>query len=369
MMLRRWCRARVTLLTAVAVFIVLGVDLFVLSPLPKPTMRPLPLITSFLSASEKAALVADVARTGHLFSVSSGALRQESCEMRATEFERSTSFIVKAMDRPESLIRLLRSIRRAWPCAPVLVGDDGSQPLGESRALAEGASRYLLLPYDSGLSATRNALVDSVRTPYFLLCDDDFEFAGRADPAVLVSVLRDNLADIVCGGLYLPVPGTPHHELASTTAATTAATTATTASKPSRLQTASTDYYYAGIFTWSNETSAITSAESKLVQRTLTLRDGTLGPVPKVHQVKEEEHPCEFVDIGINFFAGRTEAVRRVRWDNQLKLAEHEDFFLRAKACVTIYCKPQWIDTADSGCYKDIPLFIHNLDCNVYLAL
>jgi len=38
-----------------------------------------------------------------------------------------------------------------------------------------------------------------------------------------------------------------------------------------------------------------------------------------------------WVDIALNFFIGETDKVRAVGWDDDLKLAEHTDFFLRAK--------------------------------------
>ncbi len=37
------------------------------------------------------------------------------------------------------------------------------------------------------------------------------------------------------------------------------------------------------------------------------------------------------VDMVRNFFVARTDALCKVRWDNELKLSEHEDFFVRLK--------------------------------------
>jgi hypothetical protein len=37
------------------------------------------------------------------------------------------------------------------------------------------------------------------------------------------------------------------------------------------------------------------------------------------------------MDVVLNFFAVRTEVARRVRWDDDLKLGEHYEFFLRCK--------------------------------------
>ena len=36
-------------------------------------------------------------------------------------------------------------------------------------------------------------------------------------------------------------------------------------------------------------------------------------------------------DLVLNFFACRTDSVRKVKWTDELKLGEHLDFFLRAR--------------------------------------
>lgn len=43
------------------------------------------------------------------------------------------------------------------------------------------------------------------------------------------------------------------------------------------------------------------------------------------------------VDIASNFFMARTESVRAIGWRNELKLAEHTDFFLRARHLKVCY--------------------------------
>lgn len=40
---------------------------------------------------------------------------------------------------------------------------------------------------------------------------------------------------------------------------------------------------------------------------------------------------CRAVDVVANFFIAKTEKIRALRWDGDLKLGEHQDFFLRAK--------------------------------------
>ena len=67
--------------------------------------------------------------------------------------------IVKTFERPAILRRLVASIRRRYPSLPIIVADDSREP---SR-LPEVDT--IVLPYDSGVSAGRQAALDRVRTP------------------------------------------------------------------------------------------------------------------------------------------------------------------------------------------------------------
>eukprot|EP01108_Squamamoeba_japonica_P005179 TRINITY_DN4070_c0_g1_i1.p1 TRINITY_DN4070_c0_g1~~TRINITY_DN4070_c0_g1_i1.p1 ORF type:complete len:215 (-),score=46.99 TRINITY_DN4070_c0_g1_i1:25-669(-) len=146
-------------------------------------------------------------------------------------------------------------------------------------------TELLSLRYDVGLSAARNALVERATTPFVVLLDDDFVFDQRTDIAALLRVLEESpdQLDIVAGSLVL-------HEPAD--------------SEP---------YSYAEMLRISDDGTE------------LQLRRGSLGPVSGF------EDACSRHDIVLNFFVARTLSLRRVLWDADLKLGEHQDFFLRAK--------------------------------------
>ena len=78
--------------------------------------------------------------------------------------------IIKTFERPKSVDRLIRSIRRHYPELKIMVGDDSFHPTPRSDV------QYVRLPEDIGLSAGRNELLKRVETPFFLLLDDDLEF-------------------------------------------------------------------------------------------------------------------------------------------------------------------------------------------------
>lgn len=214
-----------------------------------------------------------------------------------------TTFIIKTMDRPASCFKLLKSIYAMWPGARVIIGDDGDNPMEAELKQRAGEwgeavpTRYIRMEPDAGLSATRNALVKATDTEYFVLLDDDFEFDGdRANITRLVQVLdRTPGLSLALGGLHMPPKKNRGKDRVT--------------------KRDGDDYFYAGLIRIDKEGE----------ERTMRLVEGSHGPVPGF------ESTCSYVDIGINFFAARTADVAEVLWDPVLKLAEHEDFFLRMK--------------------------------------
>ena len=103
--------------------------------------------------------------------------------------------IVKTFERPRSLDRLVRSIRRFYPQLRVLVGDDSLA------AYPRTDVEYVRLPVDVGVAAGRNALLELVETPYFLTLDDDFAFSAETRIEYLVETIKRHEAAVVAGDL------------------------------------------------------------------------------------------------------------------------------------------------------------------------
>jgi len=187
------------------------------------------------------------------------------------------TLLVKTFERPDCAERLVRSVRARYPTVPVLVADDSRRP----RPIA-GAECHAL-PFDSGLSAGRNYLLERVRTPYIVLLDDDFVFVQRTDLDRFVSILEQHAGLDMVGGEIL------------------------------------------------SRGKRCARAES------LELTDGVLKYARAPRGNLDAWPAWDFVT---NFWIARTEAVRCVGWDSALKLAEHTDFFLRAKGRLTITFSP-----------------------------
>lgn len=82
--------------------------------------------------------------------------------------ESNVTFIYKSFDRQRQAKRLYKSIRRYYPNVRVIIADDSKKPLEIDQA------EIIYLPYNSGLSKGLIAALNRVRTPYVMRLDDDF---------------------------------------------------------------------------------------------------------------------------------------------------------------------------------------------------
>jgi GT2 family glycosyltransferase len=107
--------------------------------------------------------------------------------------EHEVTAIVKTFERPKQLRRLVRSIKRFFPRLHIIVADDSFQP-----ASVDGVELIRLAP-DSGISAGRNAMLERVRTPYFLLLDDDTQFTHQTRIDRLLKTIQDFKVHLAAG--------------------------------------------------------------------------------------------------------------------------------------------------------------------------
>lgn len=186
--------------------------------------------------------------------------------------------VIKTFERPEVLRRLVKSLRRFYPGMKVIVIDDSMHP-----TRLDGVET-VVMPYDSGVSAGRQEGLRHVDTPYLMLLDDDFVFTRytRVVP-VLEKLHRLPEIDIVGGEVvYLPF----YRKI---------------------------DYGRAAI----HPTEAVSVREPGS-------RIGGMAVHDKV----------------ANFYIARTESIRKVGWDPQIKRLDHADFFTRAKGVLTTVFDP-----------------------------
>lgn len=187
---------------------------------------------------------------------------------------------ITAFNRPRLVERLVASVRARYPALPIIVADNGWQPAD----LAGWDNVEILdLPRDCGLSAARNALASACPAEYLVLAEEDFVFTDATDLEAARSILEAEPevgmvgGSLICGG---------------------------------QLQ------HYARNF------RRETHAEGEVLK---AYPAG--GPMRRTGQVPWRE--CEMV---FNWGMLRRVMVASVGWDEELKLAEHVDYFVRLAA-------------------------------------
>lgn len=188
----------------------------------------------------------------------------------------SLTLVVKTFERPQVLRRMLASVRRVYS-GPIVVADDSRVPYRSDDPLVT----VLALPFDAGVGAGRNALLDAVATQYVWMADDDMVVLPDLDIARVLGYLERNPGVDLVGGRVVNLP---------------------------LWRTA--DYSAAALFAY--------EGAPRLVEGTIV--DG----LPVYYKVP-------------NFYVARTDAVRAVRYDDRLRRVDHNDFFTSAYgrlACV-----------------------------------
>jgi len=190
-----------------------------------------------------------------------------------TRVEYHLTAIVKTFERPSVLRRLLRSIKRKYPRLHVIVVDDSRYPKSSSGV------HTIVIPYDSGVSAGRNEALRHVETRYVLVMDDDFVFYRHTDLEASLAIMENHPEIDIVGGEVIDLPF---------------------------FETA--DYSRDDLFP--------TDAKASMPP------GSSIGGLP-------------VCDKTANFFIARTDRIRLVGWDAELKRVDHTDFFTRAKGTLT----------------------------------
>ena len=193
--------------------------------------------------------------------------------MKEEDWATDVTFIVSTFERPACLYNLLASIRQYYPTVPIFVCETSREPLfADGQTLSQNIT-WFTLPYEQGhtLGASRNHLVQQVRSPYFFLCDDDHVLNNNTDLGRMYQFLERHQYDIV-GGCQ------------------------------------GKDDYGTAIFEQVDD----------IVYQHFYRHHGLIEPgVVRCDRVS-------------NTFLARTEAVQEVLWEDRVYGAEHAEFFLRA---------------------------------------
>lgn len=192
------------------------------------------------------------------------------------------TIIIKTFLRPDCLEMCLKSIRKYYPDIQILVADDSKNSCD---GVYPNEIRYSL-PFNIGLSAGRNFLLERVETKYFVLVDDDFIFTDKTNLRFMRKILIDDDIDLISG----VINEIPKNKIIR----------------------------YEGL---------------------LELRGTELRYIDNHRGITKSG--LKMYDLVMNFYMAKTDSIKGIMWDEELKIVEHTDFFLRAKGILDIACCPE----------------------------
>ncbi|XP_073720782.1 beta-1,4 N-acetylgalactosaminyltransferase 2-like isoform X3 [Misgurnus anguillicaudatus] len=179
--------------------------------------------------------------------------------------------LVKAFLRYKELNALIQSIRVNYPKIKIIVADDSLDP---EMVVGENIEHYIMPPAQ-GWFAGRNLALSQVTTKYFLWVDDDFVFLNETRIERFVEIMEAVPELDVVGG-----------------------------------QVGNNKFAFKLNYKEGN-------SEGGCISRVR----GFYAPLPGFKG-------CFFVDGVVNYFMGRTDAVRKVGFDPFLKKVGHSEFFI-----------------------------------------
>jgi glycosyltransferase involved in cell wall biosynthesis len=202
------------------------------------------------------------------------------------------TILVKTFSRPKMIERFLTSVgeyQRAYHMlfSEIVVGDDSTRRLLEKNQLAisrvkekypELLIRHLKWETNIGISEGRNRLVEAAQSENILLCDDDFIFDQTCDFEDVIDVFNTQGPDILGGWLKNNYD----------------------------LESGGYDYW---------------GSHGKIIDL----------PDEMVVEVSESSSDCpDYVetDFLLNFFIAKRDSLLQLKWDPELKIEEHYEFFL-----------------------------------------
>lgn len=216
------------------------------------------------------------------------------------------TIIIKTFERKKSLVKLLKSIRDNYPEMPIIIVDDSKKTYKDYilNRFEDLNINYIVEEYDIGLSKGRNILINRVKTKYFLLCDDDFEFDKRTNIEYAKKTLEKHNLDILGGCVYNRISLDSIYSLLWVL------------KDISRLRKVIKQEEFISIY---NGKYIVKGNNIKL----------TIDKNPLNYQ----EKAVYDTEICSNFFLAKTENIKKMGgWTPELlKVGEHEFFFLKAK--------------------------------------
>ncbi|XP_065108640.1 beta-1,4 N-acetylgalactosaminyltransferase 2-like [Paramisgurnus dabryanus] len=213
----------------------------------------------------------------------------------------------KTFLRYNKLKVLIKSIRKVYPKIKIIIADDNPNPENLS---GDNIEQYIMPPAQ-GWFAGRNLAVSQVTTKYFLWVDDDFVFLDETRIERFVEIMEANPELDVVGGAV-----------------------------------SGEQYYFSLEYIEDDEGGCLRRFQGRHHK-----------PLPGFEG-------CFFVDVIVNFFLARTDAVRRVGFDPFLKRVGHTEFFIDGLGkLLVVSCKDLSIGHQIHDAHKEYDVYRNEGEC------
>jgi glycosyltransferase involved in cell wall biosynthesis len=214
--------------------------------------------------------------------------------LNESPLEDKVTVVVTTIGRDESVKRFVTSVRNVYTDLAIIAADQNAPTEEMEQFYRSQRISVLWMPYDCGLSYSRNRALEQVETEYALLADDDFIFSEKTD---IESAIRICDADPGVGFLGGSITD---------------------------LQTGGHAKEERGLRRWEKF--------FLLSDQTRTLISIPIDHLPLMPR-EIAGHTIYACDMTLNWGLFRTAMYGKdVRWDEDIKInGEHEDFFLNLK--------------------------------------
>tara|TARA_Y100000590_G_scaffold465909_1_gene639613 strand:- start:922 stop:1785 length:864 start_codon:yes stop_codon:yes gene_type:complete len=191
---------------------------------------------------------------------------------------------IKTFIRPKCLDFCIRNIVKNYPNIKIIIGDDSDKiDKKKNKKIINKYSNnniiYIDLPFDSGISKGRNEIVKKCKTDYILILDDSRSITKNTQIDKMLQFLIDKPEYDLIGGVI-----------------------------PTRGKYAGNyDHYF---------------LNSKIKNNKIIIN--YTSELPKINYNKLKVYECNLCN---NIFIAKTKKLKKYKWDDKLKVGEHELFF------------------------------------------
>lgn len=192
----------------------------------------------------------------------------------------NVTIMFKSFERQKQARALVRSIWKYYPGVRIVIADDSAIPLTIPECSEVRDLKIIQMPFNSGLSKGLNLALAEIETPFMVRLDDDVLFTRRTDLAKELHFMKAHPeVDLV---------GMP----------------------------------------WIDACKAISTKRDIKVYMRIDMREAPL-PLKIPHGTKIDKEHIVLGKVS-NAYLVRIESIRKIGWDNNIRMIDHHDFFYRA---------------------------------------